>query len=238
MNNFFITQSPFAKPRKSRLANYINWVIKKLGYGYKLERLPDGMVDMNSVEQRMNYCLLLDSVISNEIEGDVAELGCFTGQCAMLFEKVIEQTQSLKKLHLYDSFETKFAFTGNVEEELLNNFKLAKLRPPVLHKGYFNETLPTQLSGKLAFVHIDCGFGGDTIAHRDVMIYCLENIYPKLSKGAICMLMDYHNDEDGDPGLSVNPGVKLACDVFLKDKPEYIISLYAKDHCHGFFRKT
>ena len=237
MNNFFITDPPFAKPSQSRFANYINWMIKQLGYGYKLERLPDGMTDMNSVEQRMNYYLLLDSIITNKVVGDVVELGCYTGQCALLFQHIIQQKQSSKRLHLYDSFETKFAFTGNVEEELLNNFKLANLKAPILHKGYFNETLPTQLPEKLSFVHIDCGFGGDSSVHRDIMVYCLEQIYPKLSKGALCMLMDYHNDEDGNAGISVNPGVKLACDVFLKDKPEYIVSLYSKDHCHGFFRK-
>lgn len=237
MNNFFITEPPFAKPRKSRKANYINWMIKKLGYGYKLERLPNGMIDMNSVEQRMNYYLLLDNIISNNIEGDFAELGCYTGQCALLFQKIIEQFGSDKQLHLYDSFETKFDFTGNVEKELLNNFKLYNLTPPTLHKGYFNKTLPTQLPEKLSFVHIDCGFGGDTYEHRDIMVYCLEQIYPKLSKGAVCVLMDYYDDEDGNAVMSVNPGVKLACDIFLKDKPEYMLSLYSNDYCHGFFRK-
>ena len=237
MDNFFIMQAPFAKPRKSKIADAINWGINKLGYGYKLERLPDVNIDMNSVEQRMNYFLLLEGLIANGIEGDVAELGCYTGQCALLFEKIIEQFNSQKKLHLYDNFETKFTFTGDVEKELLKNFELANLRAPTLHKGYFQETLPTQLPEKLCFVHIDCGFGGDLQEHKNVMLYCLEQLYPKLTKGAICMLMDYHNEDDGRPGFSVNPGVKLACDVFLKDKPEKMVSLYANEHCHGFFRK-
>lgn len=238
MNNFFITQHPFSQPKKSSLVRYVNAAMSKLGYRYKLQPKPDSTADMNSLEQRINYYLLLDSAIGNGVEGDVAELGCYTGQCAMLFEKVIEQNQSSKKLHLYDSFETKFAFTGGVEEELLKNFKLANLNMPILHKGYFNETLPTQLPEKLAFVHIDCGFGGDRFQHRDIMLYCFEQIYPKLSQGAICVLMDYHDDEEGDKGLDANPGVKLACDIFFGDRPEKIISLYGNEYSHGFFRKA
>lgn len=238
MNNFFITQPPFQQPGKSKLVTFINKAIKKIGYQYKLQPKPDSTIDMNSVEQRMNYYLLLESVIGNEIEGDVVELGCYTGQCAILFEKVIQQTKSDKLLHLYDSFETKFAFTGSVEDELLKNFNLASVKAPILHKGYFNETLPTQLPNQISFVHIDCGFGGDRIEHRDIMVYCFEQIYSKLSKGAICMLMDYHNDEEGDKGLDVNPGVKLACDIFFKDKPEKIVSLYGNEYSHAFFRKV
>lgn len=237
MNNFFINQHPFSLPKKSTIVRYLNAAMNRAGYRYKLQPRPDSTSDMNSLEQRMNYYLLLESVIGNGVEGDVAELGCFTGQCALLFEKVIEQTQSLKELHLYDSFETKFAFTGGVEEELLKNFELADLKVPFLHKGYFNKTLPTQLPEKLAFVHIDCGFGGDKIQHRDIMLYCFEQIYPKLSKGAVCMLMDYHDEQAGDKGLDANPGVKLACDIFFKNRPEKIVSLYGNDYSHGFFRK-
>ena len=206
-------------------------------FRYKLQPKPGSTLDMNSLEQRMNYYLLLESVIGNGVEGDVAELGCFTGQCALLFEKVIEQTRSSKEIHLYDSFETKFAFTGGVEEELLKNFKIANLKAPILHKGYFDKTLPTQLPEKMCFVHIDCGFGGDRIEHRDIILYCFEQIYQKLSKGAVCVLMDYHDGKAGDKGLDANPGVKLACDIFLKYRPEKIVMLYGNDYSHGFFRK-
>lgn len=238
MNNFFITQHPFSQPRKSTLVRYINGAMNKFGYRYKLQPRPDSTSEMNSLEQRMNYYLLLESVISNEIQGEVAELGCFTGQCALLFEKIIEQTKSSKELHLYDSFETKFAFNGGVEDELLKNFKLANLKAPFLHKGYFSVTLPTQLPNKLCFVHIDCGFGGDRIEHRNIVLYCLEQIYPKLTKGAVCVLMDYHNAGLGDEGLDANPGVKLACDIFFQNRIEKVVSLHGNEYSHAFFRKV
>lgn len=57
-----------------------------------------------------------------------------------------------------------------------------------------------------------------------------------MSKGAVCVLMDYHvlavnNQSD------YNPGVKLAADEFLSTLPENMISLYANQYSHGYFRK-
>ena len=238
MNNFFINKPPFNLKKDSSFIGFANKVIKKLRLGYSLQPLPDSKVDMNSIEQRINYFHLIDAVIANKIEGDVIELGCFTGQCAMLFQKVIQDYQSEKALHLYDSFQSKFKLQGSVEEELKNNFQKAGLKQPVLHKGFFQDTIPGQLPEKISFVHIDCGFGGDKMMHKEIMLYCLESVYPRMTKGAVCVLMDYHDASvSGKSGFDANPGATLATDEFLKTRPEKVIALYGNHYSHAFFRK-
>jgi O-methyltransferase len=239
MNDFFIATPPFSNKKAPAIINKINKLIRSRGYWYAIKPLLDPFVAMNSIEQRSNFYLLLDAIIAYDIEGDVVELGCFTGQCAMLFQKTLEERSSNKALHLYDSFESKFGVEGNVEKELFNNFKNEGLKQPALHKGYFEATLPSQLPDKISFVHIDCGFGGDKIQHKNIILHCLEHVYPRMSKGAVCTLMDYHDSAIVPEGFGYdsNPGVKLACDEFLASRPEKVTSLFANEFSHGFFRK-
>jgi len=240
MDNFFISNPPFNTKRIPAVIDKFNKGIRKLGYNYRLIRAVDPASDMNSIEQRSNYFLLADSIIGNQVEGDFVEIGSFTGQCAMIFQKTIEQHSSAKELHLYDNFQTQFTIQGSVEAELKRNFLSAGLRLPYIHKGNFEATIPAELPDKISFVHIDCGFGGDKNSHRDIILFCLEHIYPRMTRGAICIMMDYHDAEITPKGLGldVNPGVKMACQEFLKDRPEEMTALYANEGSHGFFRKA
>lgn len=238
MDNFFIAREQSHTRKHSSFINFINRGLRLLKTGYQIDPLPDPVTDMSTIEQRINYFHLLDAVIANKIPGDVVELGCFTGQCAMLFQKVIEMNGSEKKLHLYDSFETKFNVKGSVENILLNNFERAGLKLPTLHKGYFETTIPQELPDTIAFVHIDCGSGRDKLKHKETVIHCLESVFPRMKTGAVCIMMDYHDKTVNQVGLDVNPGVKLACDEFLAGKPETMISLYGNQYSHGFFKKV
>ena len=238
MNNFFVANVSQRASRGAGLLRLFNQGLRKLRTGHYLHPLPDMLEDMSTLEQRINYFHLLDGVLAHQVPGDVAEFGCFTGQCAELFQRVLQQHASPRQLHLYDSFEVQFTVQEPVEAVLHRTFAAAGLPQPVLHKGYFEHTLPQELPAQLAFVHIDCGFGGDAQAHRAVVRHCLEAVYPRLSAGAVCVLMDYHDKTSGDPGQDVNPGVKLACDDFLADKPERVTALYGNQFSHGFFRKA
>ena len=234
---FFIATEQTSSRKNSAFINFINKGLRLFKTGYQIDPLPDPVSDMSTIEQRINYFHLLYAVISNEVPGEVVELGCFTGQCAMLFQKVIEMNGSNKKLHLYDSFETRFNVKGNIENVLLNNFRRAGLQLPTLHKGYFENTIPKELPENIAFVHIDCGSGRDKLEHKKTVVHCLESVYSRLRKGAVCIMMDYHDKAINKTGFDVNPGVKLACDEFLSDKPETVTSLYGNQYSHGFFKK-
>jgi len=239
MNNYFITQPPYSNSKKKfvSLINFINKGLRFVDLGYQVQQL-DTRVDMNTVEQRINYYHLLTNIIASNVPGDVIELGTFTGQCAALFEKIIEVNASDKKLHVYDSFGVSFKFKGDIEEKLKENFITAGLKAPVIHKGNFFDTLPSELPEKLSFIHIDCGFGGDPLDHKKVMMHCLESVYPRMATGAICIMMDYNDPAENGIAPNVAPGVKLACDEFLTGKPETIMALYGNTYLHAYFRKV
>lgn len=237
ISNFFIAKPPYARQEARFLPALVNKGFELLGARYRLTPPPNPVADMSTLEQRINYFHLLEATLAHEIAGEVVELGCFTGQCALLFQKVLQLRRSAKTLHLYDSFDVKFTVTERIENVLRANFNEAGLPLPTLHKGYFQDTIPQQLPGQICFAHLDCGFGGDPQAHQETVCYCLAALYPRLSKGAVCVLMDYHDEALGDPGADVNPGVKLACDEFLAGKPEQLVCLYANHGSHAFFRK-
>lgn len=236
-NNYFIIQERQYSPFKKFVIHFINRVLVKAGFWHQIIPVFNPMVEMSTIEHRINYYHLLTKIISQETDGDLVEFGCFTGQCAMLFQQILNVNDSDKILHLYDSFEKKFGLDEDIEDLLKKNFSLKGLKQPVIHKGLFSQTIPAQLPDKISFAHIDCGWGGDPNEHKDIVLYCLENIYDRLGKGAICVLMDYHDPDVKFTGLDCNPGVKMACDAFFFDKPEKIISLYANEASHAYFTK-
>lgn len=237
LNNFFVVIERRMKGRRDFWVNNANKLFEKLGLSHRLVPLPNSTIDMNTLEQRINFFHLVSSVVENNIEGELIELGCFTGQCATLFQKTLAVHASEKELHLYDSFEVKFTIENNIEDELISNFKKEGLKLPFIHKGPFNETLPSQLPEKIAFAHIDCGFGGDKTEHKNSVLFCLQHIYPRLTPGAICALMDYYDPSIIDESQAANPGVTMAGQEFFADKPEKIISLYGNQSHHAYFKK-
>ncbi|MGI4831855.1 MAG: TylF/MycF/NovP-related O-methyltransferase [Janthinobacterium lividum] len=238
MNNFYVASPTYHLRRGRKLLQLLNAGLRRLHMGHYAQPLPNPMVDMSTLEQRINYFHLLDAVLAYQVPGEVVELGCFTGQCALLFQQVLAQRGSAKQLHLYDSFEVSFTLQEPVEQVLHRQFAQASLPQPVLHKGYFEQTVPAELPAQIAFAHIDCGFGGDALAHKAVVLHCLRALYPRLSCGAVCVLMDYQRPPFLPESYGgVNPGVLLAGEEFLAGKPEQLVELYGNQYAHAFFRK-
>jgi O-methyltransferase len=186
---------------------------------------------------------LVSQVLVYGVEGDFVELGCNSGQSSVLITKTIQLHNSDKKLSVYDSFEglpTVNSIDGDAyyqgqlkttEDVLRYNFQRYNLPLPEIHRGWFSDTLPNGLPEKICFAYLD----GDLY---ESILVSLEHVYPKLTKGAICLIDDY-NDPSVDPlGWNNLPGVKKACDEYLADKPEKVTPLYAGEYPHGFFRKA
>lgn len=216
-------------------AAYPFWAKEKMLRGY-----------MTSEEQAVNLWHLLRSVLVARVPGDVAELGCHEGLTAALLQDTLDEFASDKRLHVYDSFEglpsptaedarTSDAATRRGDlavpaAALLRTFAEFGLRPPEIHKGWFEHTLPGELPAQLAFVHLDADLYASTCT-------ALPAIYPRLSPGAVVVLDDYHDPDALPTTWSLFPGVKRACDEFLADKPERVTPLLAGHECHGFFVK-
>ena len=229
------------KPRQlSRKARLLNSLFERLGMTVRLD-LPQKTGWMTNAEQRLNMYHLSSQVLVYRVEGDFVELGCHAGQSACLFQMIIDHFDPSRDLHVYDSFEGLPGVNekdGMVpfmdgelsvgEQALINNFNRLNLKPPTIQKGWFQDTIHT-LPEKIAFAHLDGDLYESTLTS-------LEGVYPRLTRGAVCLIDDY-SDPAVHQGFDKWQGVKKACDEFLADKPEKVSVLYAGEYAHGFFRK-
>jgi O-methyltransferase len=202
--------------------------------------LQGGMI---SVEQAINIYHLLSRVLDLGIPGEIVELGCYEGTTAILMQHTLDRFQSAKRIHVYDSFQglpDKTAEDGVTrfergdcragQERLLENVRRQGVRPPVIHAGWFQETLPAELPDRLCFAHLDADFYASTR-------HGLESVYPRLAPGAI-VLVDDCWDPAVHPVPDRLPGVRRACDAFLADKPERLHVLIGGCASHAYFRKA
>jgi len=133
--------------------------------------------------------LIAYSLDQTHAEGYYLEFGVFTGGTMRYMAKRKPQVS----FHGFDSFEglpedwfgmplvkSSFSLKGGLPNVPKN---------VVLHKGWFNETLPnwcSQYPGKVAFMHIDCDLYSSTV---DI----LENLTNRLQVGTIILFDEYFN---------------------------------------------
>jgi len=209
---------------------------------------------MMNVEQEINIYHLLNSVLLLNVPGDVVELGCHAGMTAAILQKTLDQANSKKILHVFDSFQGLPEKTENdgkrktknlaaTKQKFIENFKKFNLKLPEMHEGWFKDTLK-ELPKQICFAHLDSD------CYSSIK-ESLENVYPRLSKNAVAVVDDYH-DEKIHPKIQQEfskfighngkiydmfPGVKKACDEFFRDKKEKMFVLVAGYERHAYFRK-
>jgi O-methyltransferase len=173
----------------------------------------------------------LQTVLENKIEGDVVELGCYTGWTSVLLQQMLDLHKSNKNLHLYDSFEglperteqdddekdndnleysKKYFFKGALSssvKRIIDGFNYNKLKVPKINKGFFKDIPDDKYPNKICFALFDGDFYSSIMDSFD-------KTYHKMAVGGIIQIDDY--------GHHQLPGVKKACDDFLKDKPEKV----------------
>jgi O-methyltransferase len=234
MDNRFITRLFDWETGVSRSAALVNRTLRSLGRRAWV-RTTGSTGYMTNVEVRMNLYHLVSQVLAYDVPGDLIELGTFVGYSGVLIGKILkEEGDGTRALHLYDTF-TPLWNEPDPRAACEKNFVQNGLEVPQLHVGLFAETLPSQLPERVSFVHVDCGWGTDAEEHGRVIRAAMEQVYPRMPRGAICSLIDYGSPEDVPENQ--NPGVKPAIDAFLADKPEKISPLYAAEYGHGYFRK-
>jgi len=249
MDNTFLLKFLWYDPKKAsfqrRLAARLMDVFNRSNDRFELRFKSQNQLrgDMITLEQVMNIYHLLSQVLVEKIPGDVVELGCYEGVTAIIMQKALDQFNSEKRLHVYDSFQglppktpedgnNPMFLTGSLKASrgaLEKNFKESNTSPPLIHGGWFADTLPAGLPEGVCFAHVDADFYSST---KEALTY----LYPRLSKGAVVVIDDYC-----DPAiLDVNnilPGVKKACDEFFAGKKEKMNVLIAGKKAHGYFRK-
>ena len=157
------------------------------------------------------------------VPGDTAEVGCYRGAMSWLIcqanDKVRDQYDRFH--HIFDSFEG-LSTPGSKDgdhwkegalccgENLLRAMLSDFIDNLYTYKGWVPERFNEIGSLSFAFVHIDVDLYLPTLRS-------LEFFYPRLSPGAILVCDDY--------GFTSCPGATIACNEYLKDKPEAMIQL-------------
>lgn len=187
-----------------------------------------GEINGLNMLNRMMLAELLRLV--HETPGDTAECGVFTGNSSQLI-CLANQASSLPKCHhMFDSFEgvseptqedgehwTKGDLSCGLErvKQRLSSFDQVEYYP-----GWIPSRFDAVANSKFSFVHLDVDLYEPTR-------HSISFFYPRMSDGGIILCDDF--------GSGVCPGATKACNEFLADKIESMISLPAAG---GFFIKS
>ncbi|MEZ0375291.1 MAG: TylF/MycF/NovP-related O-methyltransferase [Candidatus Sericytochromatia bacterium] len=163
--------------------------------------------------------------LASGLGGDVAELGCNQGSTSLLFQTLIQHRAAGKALHVYDSFEGlpppraedgdtpyQAGSCTTAREAFVTRFQAFGMPLPVIHEGWFSQTLPQQLPASIGFAYLDGDFYSS-------ILESLEAVYPRLLPGAVVLIDDF-----GSAGLK---GVEAACNDFFAAKPESVEAIFS-----------
>jgi O-methyltransferase len=221
-----------------------NGVLERFGVPARLT--PPAPVLAN-VENRMNLFFLAEQTAAYGVPGDVCDIGCNAGESTIVLSTVLSRLAPEKVVHAYDSFEG-LPEIGPVDAEdgiykkgcmaadletFIKKFETLALRLPVIHKGWFEETIPRHLPDRISF----CAIDGDLYSSTK---HVLPHVYERMSPGAIGIFNVYSDRSKLDrqvPKYYLSPGVKRAADEFFADKPEKVDLLYSGEYTNGYFRK-
>lgn len=167
-----------------------------------------------------NMWFQLNRINTEQIKGDIAELGVHKGETALLLYEMSKG----QKLHLFDTFEgfnekdlkleekkggqyttNEFADTSlsEVEKKFNNDNRV------IFHPGYFPDTAKGLEELTFSFVHLDADLYQPTLEG-------LKFFYQRLSQGGVIIIHDYNH---------IWNGVKKAIDEFMPTIPETLIEI-------------
>ena len=186
-----------------------------------IEEHPETISTLVNIDQ-MRY--ILDNLFKAiQVPGDVVELGCNIGTTALYIRRMLNMVAPERVYHVYDSFEglpepAEIDGTtrpkGHLKKEqsmFEKTFSDAKLECPVIHKGWFSEIPDEEYPDKICFAFFDGDFYSS-------ILDSFFKVYHKMVPGGIIIVHDYEG--------AMLPGVKVACDDFLRDKPEKVNEVY------------
>jgi O-methyltransferase len=182
-------------------------------------------IGMSSPSKMYHVLMELHGVLAAGVPGHVVELGCFVGETTGLMRRLLDAMgQRDRELHVYDSWEgvpapvhqdvpvdpriggfsrgTCACARANFEQ----HFTLSGLSLPHVHSGWFAQIPDEEYPAPIAFAFFD----GDMYSS---IIDSFTKVYPKLAQGARVVIDDYEWER--------LPGVKQACQDFLRDKAEH-----------------
>jgi O-methyltransferase len=163
----------------------------------------------------------LESVAAAGTPGPVVEIGCYRGAMALWMRAVLDAVgEGDRLIHVYDSFRglpepglhdiaelPMGELVASADEVIANHVRWDK-RAPIIHAGWFADTLPTGLPEPIAFAYLD----GDLY---ESILTSLKYSVPRLAPGAVLVVDDYADTAVNPKAWTGAPGVKKACDDYF-----------------------
>lgn len=182
--------------------------------------MPKHTLLSDQVDEREIAVILreLETVLTNGVEGDVTEFGCYVGTTSVFLAQRLKATN--KQLYLYDSFEglppkttedespagLQFK-TGELlapKKELVKNLRQANVPMPTIKKAWFSHLTEADIPTAIAFAFLD---GDYYHSIKDPLTL----IWNHLAPGATIIVDDYANE--------ALPGAARAVNEWLKTHP-------------------
>lgn len=161
----------------------------------------------------------LQKVIERDTPGAVTEFGCYIGTTSLFIRRLLNELDTDREFHVYDSFEGlpdktsqdssaagvnfKAGELSVSKKQFLEQFKRAKLNPPVTHKTWFDQITPPDLPDKIAFAFLDGDFYSSILTS-------LQLVWPRLDQKGSIAVDDYRRE--------TLPGVERAINDFFQGK--------------------
>ena len=187
--------------------------------------LQEHPVSIGATSPSKAYHVLMElrRVLAAGVAGHIVELGCYQGETSTLLRRLLDALgEGHRELHVYDSWEglpepaaqdvpppgvLGFPRGGLASPRSVFEARFAQdqLPLPHVHTGWFSSVPDAEYPSPIAFAFFD----GDLYSS---IIDSFTKVYPKLSRGAHVVIDDYEWER--------LPGVKRACEDFLRGKSE------------------
>lgn len=163
----------------------------------------------------------LEHVIRQNIEGDIVELGCYIGSTSLFIKRLLDFYPTNHQLfHVYDSFEGLPSKNNQDQSSIGSQFKAgelavskkqfkiafhqAGLKPPIIHKTWFEDIKDQDFPSTISFAFLDGDF-------YQSILDSLKLVWPRLSLDGIITIDDYDRE--------ALPGVSRAVKDFFQNQP-------------------
>ena len=166
----------------------------------------------------------LETVLRSGATGNIVEFGCYVGTTSLFIRRLLDAYDFTGEFHVYDSFaglpEKTQADASTAGEQFkagellaprktfIQNFKKAGLKLPIIHKGWFADFSPNDVSEDISFAFFDGDFYESIV---DSFRVC----DGKFHKKATIVVDDYANE--------ALPGAARAVDEWLKVNRQFAV---------------
>ncbi len=186
----------------------------------------------------------LRHTVEDGVEGAVVEVGCFRGAMALWMRAVLDELGDTNRpIHVYDSF-AGLPAPGDRDSNHLGEGELVSTpadvaathaawhKPsPIIHPGWFADTLSHQLPEKIAFGYLDGDF-------YDSIHVSLTHCVPRLNRGGALIIDDYADTVVNPKAWDGLPGVKRASDDYFGTPTPVEVLIGDGDLAFGLYRRS